>query len=661
MPDKKVLFCGLTATHREDRSQYRSLCFAYLAAYAQRHAPFAEVRIAESAREAAAMRPDLVGVSATSTNIRAAIALAREIKDALGVPLILGGIHLTALPHTLPAPFDVGVRGEGEETFLDLLRLFQQTGRLLPADLRRIPGLVWREDGRVVQSDARPPLPDLAVLPLPDRSLLGGDWTRAHLVTSRGCPFDCRFCASKRFWGGYRAAPAAQVVAEVDELVQRFGAREIHFFDDLFVADLSRLTAIVDGLAQRGYPGRIEFSCTVRAELAREEMFAQLARLQMRRITFGAESAAPRVLRWLKGEGASVEANQRTLDLARRFGLTCSPSFIKGSPGETGDELLATYEFLLRGIRERKIDYFEVHCLTPFPGTAVWDLAKERGLVRDDMDFDELRTPWEKLYLNEAMPKTSFYFFENLTRIGTRWLGLAKRKIIGLIDVSHSAAGLDELVADLRARGILDAWRIIAFRGDMDIAALRAQGHDAGGPEMLQPYLDGPDDETLFVYLRPEEGADADAVNRLVWRHFDSGDDLTLYGGFRNFAPASPFERSLAAGNARALRAGIAIFDGAPNALDRLRELGLRVGVYRPDEDPFTPQTATARLFVDQLRAEFGIDRPWRGQQHLIEAVEERIITDAARLPEREERLRAKKRATAAWRRRIGRLFGRHE
>jgi radical SAM superfamily enzyme YgiQ (UPF0313 family) len=87
-------------------------------------------------------------------------------------------------------------------------------------------------------------------------------------------------------------------------------------------------------------------------------------------------------------------ANQRTLDLARRHGMVCSPSFIKGAPGETGDDLLATYEFILRGIRERKIDYFEVHCLTPFPGTPIWDLAKAKGVVDEAMDFTELRVPW---------------------------------------------------------------------------------------------------------------------------------------------------------------------------------------------------------------------------------------------------------------------------
>ncbi len=654
------LFCGLVATHPADRSHYRPLCFAYLSAYAKRRAPFAEVRVADTAREAVAMRPDLVGVTASSTNVKAAVALARQIKESLGVPLVLGGIHVTALPHSLPEPFDVGVRGEGEETFAALLRLYHERGAWSPGDLARIPGLVWRDGKQTVASPERLPLPDLAALPLPDRSVLGGEWTQAHMVTSRGCPFDCRFCSSKRFWGGYRAVPAAQVLAEVDDLVRNLGAREIHFFDDLFVADQRRLTEIAGGIVERGYPGKIAFSCTVRAELAREGLFEQLAGMGVRRVTFGAESAAPRMLRWLKGEGASVEANRRTLDLARQFGMTCSPSFIKGVPGETGDELLATYEFILRGIRERKIDYFEVHCLTPFPGTAVWELAQQRGLVSDDMDFDELRVPWEKLYLNEAMPKTSFYFFENLNQIAMRWLGLNKRRIVGVIDVSQGAERLDELTADLRARGILDYWHVIAFRGTTDLAALAARGHDTGGPEKLRPYLESADESLLFVYLRPEEGIDADAVNRIIWSHFDRGDDLTLHGGFRHFAPATPFERSLAVGNLRGLRAGLTVFDGRPDALDRLRELDLQVSTYRPDEDPFAPQTPTARLFVETLRREFGIDRPWRGRERQVEAVEERIVSDAERLPEQEARRRRRK-GKSSLRDGARRLFGRHE
>jgi len=660
MSGRTLTFCGLTAVHPQDRSQYHSLCFAYLAAYAQKHASWTKVTVTPDDKAAIAQRPDLVGISASSLNIKIAVRWAERIKRELNVPVVLGGIHITALPHTLPAPFDIGVIGEGELTFIELLRFFRETRNPDAAQLQAVDGLVFRDGDRVVQTAPREPIADLGELPPPDRTILGDRFSSAHMVTSRGCPFDCRFCSSKRFWGSWRAFPVETVLAEIDDLVGNFGVEEIHFFDDLFAVDQKRLTAIADGLIKRGYPGRIKFSCTLRAESADEATFTQLARMGVQRVTFGAESNSLRVLRWLKGPGASVEANQRTLDLAKEHGMICSPSFIKGTPGETGDDLLATYEFILRGIRERKIDYFEVHCLTPFPGTAIWDLAKERGLVDETMDFDELRVPWERLYMNEAMPKTSFYFFENLTEIGMRWLGMSKRKVIGIVDVSHGVEHLPVLADDLRARGILDDWHAVVFHGDVDAAELKAQGFDAGGPELLQRYLDDDDPSLLFAYMRPEEGVDAEAVNRLIWWHYDHPVDMTLHSAFRHFAPATPFERSLAVGNQHGLRAGLDAF-GSEKPLERLRRAGIAVATYRPDDDPWAIRSQTAALFSDKLKRDFGIERPWKGREKLFAAVEERIVTDAAVLPKREARARKIGKMTDALREAMRRLRDREQ
>jgi radical SAM superfamily enzyme YgiQ (UPF0313 family) len=658
MPDRPLTFCGLTAVHPEDRSHYQPLWIGYLAAFARERLPHLQVMAADSAEEAITARPDVVGVSASSVNVNAAVAIARRVREALDVPLVLGGPHVTALPHTLPAPFDVGVRGEGELTFVDLMRLRDEQGRFEPDALAGIDGLAYRAAGAVKLTAPRATIADLSTVPPPDRSLLRGDFATAHVVSSRGCPYRCRFCASRAMWGEWRAFPAAHVLAELDDVIERRGAREVHFFDDLFVADLARLMAIADGAAARGWPGRVRFSCTLRAELAREEVFAKLARLGVSRVTFGAESQSPTVLRWLKGEGADIAANQRALDLARRHGMTCSPSFIKGAPGETGDDLLATYEFILRGVRERKIDYFEMHCLTPFPGSEIWDIAKTRGLVADDMDFDELRTPWERQYLNEAMPKTSFYFFENLNAIATRWLGMNRRRAVALIDVSHGDAALAELLADLRERGIFDETLVVRFHGEVEVDAWRAHGVKVGGLDLLAPYLAADDPTLLVVYMRPEAGVSADAANRVAWFLFQSDADVALHSAFRHFTPATPFERSLAAGNQRGLRGGLREFPGAPGALERMEAAGLKVITYRPDDDPFAGRTATTRLFVETLRRDFGIDRPWPGRERMQAAVEERIVTDAARLPAIEARRRRRRRwreaARAAWRRLSG-------
>jgi radical SAM superfamily enzyme YgiQ (UPF0313 family) len=319
--------------------------------------------------------------------------------SAVGATTIVGGNHLTALPHTLLRCFDVGVLGEGEQTFLELIQLLEVQPKPSPGELAKIAGLCFRgDDGRVVVTADREPILDLDTLPYPDRDGLGDRWKvpysqRVHLIASRGCPYKCTFCASSRLWKGYRVFSAEYIAGEIEHVRARYDSREIHFFDDLFIGHRARFREFCRLLDDRGLHRGIVFRTHARADLINDEMADALARYNFRYIDFGIESHSETTLAYLGKHGTTPETNQRAIDLLAARGLSIGVSIIIGSPAETREQIEETYAFLDRN--RSKIDRLGVGLLMPLPGTPVWEEAMRRGLVSEDMEWDRLGIDFE--------------------------------------------------------------------------------------------------------------------------------------------------------------------------------------------------------------------------------------------------------------------------
>lgn len=373
----------------------------YLASYAARLHSGLDLMLCRNEREVFGCKPDLLGISAATICFKHSVDLARRVKETLGIPVILGGAHISALPHTLPSAFDAAVLGEGEATFSELITLFS-TGKASPDEFSRVQGIAYHRNGQVDISAPRPQFADLDSLPFPDRDLLGCNWQLrpeqvTYLITTRGCPYSCAFCASAQHWRTYRSHSPEYVLRELEYVIAKYHPQEIGFYDDLFLADKLRFGKIQSMIRERGLHRQVFFSMLARSNTITEETADLLAGMNVQMIDIGFESASQRVLDYFNKTGTTPETNQRALDLLTTRGIRVGGFFTFGAAIETREDMLETVEFVESN--RCKFERASFGPVLPYPGTRLWDEALERDLVSKTMDWD-LYDPGEPEHLD---------------------------------------------------------------------------------------------------------------------------------------------------------------------------------------------------------------------------------------------------------------------
>jgi anaerobic magnesium-protoporphyrin IX monomethyl ester cyclase len=372
-----------------------ALGLAYLAAVAE--AEGHDVRILDCARglgwdaigqEGRGFMPDVVGMTATTPTFANAVKAARLLRDILPrAAFVVGGPHPTAMPeHAACAEaFDFLVLGEGEITFIELLRHLEGKGPTRPDD---IAGLAFSRNGDVVITAPRPRIENLDRIPFPARHLLPplkeyrptpASYRKlplAHVMTSRGCPSRCNFCDRAIFGEKYRARSAENVLAEVEEVVGRHRAKEIRFFDDTFTLNRKRLTTICEGMKK--LRPRVPWTCLTKVTAVDPDMLRMMRDAGCWQVLYGLESGDNRVLATL-GKKTTVEKNRQAVLWARQTGIRVRADFIVGTPHETMETLRNTVNFA----KSLPLDFAHFNKFVPFPGTEFY-----RQLVQQGYKFD---------------------------------------------------------------------------------------------------------------------------------------------------------------------------------------------------------------------------------------------------------------------------------
>lgn len=422
----RILLVSAVNTEVEVESRYPNLGMAYLVSMVRKELPSAAVEFLITDKDiraaTASFKPDLAGISSVSQNYNIAKEYAAFFEKS-GVPYLMGGVHITQMPVTLPKGALAACLGEGEHTFADIVRATLD-GRLhqsIPA----IPGLAYWDGAELRFTEPRQQEPVLDNLPVPARDLLEIR-SHAYMFTSRGCPFRCTFCSSSRFWDKLRLFSAESVVDEI-ELLAMEGVEMISFFDDLFVANFQRLEKIYELLGKRNLLGKVHFTCSCRADVVRPELARLLKKMGVVSVGMGLESGDDEILKFLKGGNISVAQNHEAIDLLKDAGIAANASFVIGSPTETREQVMSTYNF----IRNSRLDLFDVYVLTPLPGTPVWDMAVAKGLVGEEMDWSRLdvnlyRSPDKAIIMSDVLSRDEIVALYNRFRRLRRFRNMFK-------------------------------------------------------------------------------------------------------------------------------------------------------------------------------------------------------------------------------------------
>jgi len=345
-------------------------------------------------------KPDLIGVTSTTSTIYQAYRVIKIAKNVdPKVITVLGGPHATFMSREVMkecVDLDIVVSGEGEVAFKRLIEDWP--------DLSRVPNIIYRRGDKVRENPEKGFIDDLDQLPYPAHHLLPMDSYQCEgkrfgaVMTSRGCPYSCIFCSSSQLWGKkWRPRTPKNVVGELELLSNDYGIEEVEFLDDLFTFDQNRATRICDMIEERELD--ISFVCSSRVNTFSEKIAKKLKTSGCHTVYFGAESAVPKILNFLK-KGISPSQVRRAVDTARKAGLNTILSFILGIPGETERDIEKTIEFA----KELNPTFAQFTMYTPFPGTEAFDQAKAEGTILT-RDWSKYTTQQPVLKLKKVSSK----------------------------------------------------------------------------------------------------------------------------------------------------------------------------------------------------------------------------------------------------------------
>ncbi len=333
-----------------------------------------ESRIQEVINE---FHPGVIGFTCTTPGMARAHEIAADIKKINPeIKVVMGNIHPTVLPEeTLRDPnVDLVVRGEGEFTFLEYLQALEQNG-----DVTKIEGISHRWNGSYHHTENRAYEKDLDVFPPVNWKILTDhhdSYVIEWILTSRGCPYKCVFCSARSISGfKYRFNSAQRVIAEVDNVVNNYGAKFFSFADDNFVVRKDRTREICRLLMERGYHKQAKWLCQTRADAVDEPLLELMREAGCEYISFGIETGTQRLLD-LIGKSVKIETIEKAVNMAHRAGIKSRGSFMLGLPTETREDSLATIDFA----RRLPLDIAKFNLAVPYPGTELLNMAIAEGL-----------------------------------------------------------------------------------------------------------------------------------------------------------------------------------------------------------------------------------------------------------------------------------------
>lgn len=350
-------------------------------------------------RDIESFSPDIIGMTLFSKELSDVLVLCQVLKIRFpNIRILLGGPHPTVMPaETLEQiPFcDFVIRGEGELAMYDLINTLSSGG-----NLSEVRGLSYRNSDKIVHNEAGAIVMELDSMPLPDRDAVLDNYRQGRynslfgspcdiLLTSRGCPFRCRFCF--KVCDRYRGRSAEAVLDEIDTIVKLVNPRYIQIMDDSFTIQRERTENILKGIIARGYHKKIKWKVRSRVTAVDASLLGLMKKAGVVTVVYGFESGSQTMLDAFD-KRTKVEDNIKACRMTREAGLTCLGDMILFYPGETNETLKETQAF----VRDARPTAVQFYVLTPLPGTKIYQDALESGKMVGSWNVGD-QMPWVKL------------------------------------------------------------------------------------------------------------------------------------------------------------------------------------------------------------------------------------------------------------------------
>lgn len=348
----------------------------------------------------------IIGITASTMAIKAANNLALELKRINPAnKVVIGGPHVSAVPvRTLERykSFDIGVIGEGEITIVELLDTIANKG-----DLKKVNGIVFRENGSIVLTEKRSLIKNLDSLPFPSWELLPPlnlyklsatrfqDQPTASLISSRGCFGTCTFCDIGVFGRIIRGHTSEYVIQMLEDLINNYNAKSLIFNDDTFAYNKKRLFEICDLIIKRF--GSVSWSCSSRIDIMTPESLKKMQKSGCFQIAYGIESGDETILQQI-GKKITLDKIRETIKLTEDAGIRSKGYFMVGFPNETKETIERTIDFAL----SLKLSDFQMTFLTPFPGCEIYRNANELGYFDDDWEHMNM---WDIVFIPKGLSR----------------------------------------------------------------------------------------------------------------------------------------------------------------------------------------------------------------------------------------------------------------
>jgi radical SAM superfamily enzyme YgiQ (UPF0313 family) len=367
--------------------------------------PFEKIK-----QEITERKPDIVGISGPFTcQIENSIKVSNLVKEVNPrILTVMGGPHVTLIPQEFleeAKNVDIAVIGEGEYVMLEIVQAFEDREQL-----SQIQGIAYRQNEKVVVNPTRQLIDNLDDLPYPAYNLVDMEQyldpkkigyrsfqNRAiSMITSRGCPFNCCFCAVHLHMGQkFRAHSAKYVLDHIQYVVDKFKVKNIFFEDDNLTLDIKRFEEICDGIIERKIKIGWETPNGVRADCLDRDLLKKMKQSGANSIFVGVESGDQQVLDKVICKSLDLNRVVEFAKDAKQIGLKTGAFYIIGFPGETKENMQKTVDFALE--LKRKYDVgMHLFMATPSYGTRLYEECRTKGFIKQDLiwnAFAEARQP----------------------------------------------------------------------------------------------------------------------------------------------------------------------------------------------------------------------------------------------------------------------------